>query len=102
MEEEEDPVDLTLTVITELEDKTALEHIIDAKGHSNKTPAPKRHFNDFLALYCEEKKAPVITPDDIPYYLLRSWRHWRVSKLVGRPLRQVLLLCHLLRIQVLR
>ena len=31
--------DLTLTVTTELENKTALQDIRDVKGHSDKTPA---------------------------------------------------------------
>ena len=53
--------DLTLTVITELEDKTALEDIRDVKGHSNKTPVAVRQFNDFLVLYCQEKNAPIVT-----------------------------------------
>ena len=61
--------DLTLlTVITELEDKTALDDIRDVNGHSNKTPAAVRHFNDFLVLYCQEKNAPIVTANDLPYY----------------------------------
>ena len=67
MATDEDPAitaedkDLTLTVITELEDKTALEDIRDVKGYSNKTPAAVRHFNNFLVLYCQEKNAPIVT-----------------------------------------
>ena len=50
--------DLTLTVISELEDKTALEDIRDVKGHGNKIPAAVRHFNNFLVLCCKEEKCP--------------------------------------------
>ena len=73
MATDEDPAttaedkDLTLTVITELEDKTALEDIRDVKGHSNKTPAAVRHFNDFLVLHCQEKNASVVTANDSPH-----------------------------------
>ena len=42
---------LTLTVITESEDRAALEDIRDTKGNSNKTPAALKHFNNFLAIY---------------------------------------------------
>ena len=60
--------DLTFTVITELEDKTALEDIRDVKGRGNKTPAAVRHFNDFLVLCCQEKNAPIATANDLPCY----------------------------------
>ena len=59
---------LTLTVITESEDRAALEDIRDTKGNSNKTPAALKHFNNFLAIYCEEKGTPVVEAGDIPYY----------------------------------
>ena len=72
MATDEDPAttaeekDLTLAVIAELEDKTTLEDIRDAKGHSDKTPAAVRHFNDFLVLYCQEKNSPIVTANDLP------------------------------------
>ena len=69
MSDEEDPQNLTLTVITESEDRAALEDIRDTKGNSNKTPAALKHFNNFLAIYCEEKDTPVVEADDIPYYM---------------------------------
>ena len=70
MSDEEDPQNLTLTVITESEDRAALEDIRDTKGNSNKTPAALKHFNNFLAIYCEEKGAPVVEAGDISYHSL--------------------------------
>lgn len=68
MEIEEDE-DLTLTVVTEVEDKEIKEKLKDIRedSESNKTPASRRHFNDFLKILCEEQGAPVTTIEEIPY-----------------------------------
>ena len=69
MEIEEDE-DLTLTVVTEVEDKEIKEKLKDIRedSESNKTPASCHHFNDFLKVLCEEQGAPVVTTiEEIPY-----------------------------------
>ena len=39
---------------------------IRENSESNKTPAAKAHFNDFLEILCKEMGVPVITIDDLP------------------------------------
>ena len=60
--------DLTLTIIAELEDKTALEDIGDVKGHNNKNPcsceALQRLFGDLLSRekcpHCDRKQSALL------------------------------------------
>ena len=58
--EEEEGEDLTLTVATEAKDEEMAESSlkdIREDSKSNKIPAAKAHFNDFLEILCKESWA---------------------------------------------